>query len=338
MNCSRLWAVRAGGGGLADSIFLERSQLAVSFTEAAGDVSALPATRGAFKEMFGRSGEARAASIPMQAGQLYRFVHEMSIGDHVIYPRRADRTLHWGEITGPYVFDAGDSAEFAHRRAVRWISKLSRDVFSQGALYELGSTLTLFEVKSFAGEFLRRFDDDGGMGGSPAAQPDEESEIAVVRDVAESTSDFIARKIKTDLKGFPFEPFMADLFRAMGYRARATRNVRDDGIDIIAHRDELGIEPPILKIQVKVVDSNIGADSVKAFYAMVQERDVGIFVTTGGYSTSATTFASTKGNLKLMGGAELVGLIQKYYDGLDVKYRKQIPLRRVLVPDVAMSD
>ena len=123
----------------------------------------------------------------------------------------------------------------------------------------------------------------------------------------------------------------------MGYRAHTTRAVRDDGIDVIAHRDELGIEPPILKIQVKAQEANIGADQVKAFFAMVHDRDVGIFVTTGNYSSSATDFARTKANLKLLNGVELVSLVQKYYDLLDLKYRQMIPLRRVLVPDVAID-
>lgn len=338
MDCKRIWAVRASAGEAADSLFLDRNQIAISFAEASEDLSSLPPTRGAFKEMFGRAADARPASIPIQAGQLYRFVHELSIGDRIVYPRRADRTLHWGEITGPYLFDAEDTIEYAHRRAVRWIGKLSRDVFSQGALYELSSALTLFEIKSFAEEFRHKYEQPDVKSDLTVVAPDEENQVAVARDISETTRDFIAKRIKTDLKGYPFEPFMADLFRAMGYQAHATRSVRDDGIDIIAHRDEFGIEPPILKIQVKVVESNIGADCVKAFYAMVQERDVGIFVTTGGYSSSATNFASTKGNLKLMSGVELVELIQKYYDGLDLKYRKQIPLRRVLVPDIQMSD
>jgi restriction system protein len=336
MNFARIWAVRAGDGAGGDSLFLNSNQIALSFAEAAEDLSALPPNRGAFKEMFGRSPDSKPSAIPIQAGQLYRFVHEMSIGDDVIYPRRADRTLHWGTVVGPYFFEATDGAGFAHRRAVRWKSRLSRDAFSQGALYELGSTLTLFEVKSFADEFRGKFEDTQVEEAGVAGEDDVEG--AIVRDICETTRDFIAKKIKTDLKGFPFEPFMADLFRAMGYKAHATRNVRDDGVDIIAHRDELGIEPPILKIQVKVVDANVSADCVKAFYAMVQERDVGIFVTTGGYSSSALSFANTKGNLKLMNGAELVELIQKYYDGLDLKYRKQIPLRRVLVPDVPFAE
>ena len=99
-----------------------------------------------------------------------------------------------------------------------------------------------------------------------------------MRDIGETTRDFISRRIKTDLKGYALEPFVAALFRAMGYAAQATRRSRDDGVDVIAHRDELGIEPPILKIQVKAHEASIGADAVKAFYAMVEERDVGIFI------------------------------------------------------------
>ncbi len=333
----RIWALRAGRAGQADDIFIQRKQLAISFSEVGGDASKLPPSRGAFKEAFGRAAnQPRPGSIPIQAGQLYRFVHDMRIGDCVIYPRKIDRTLLWGEIAGPYVFDNEGSTEFTHRRSVVWHSKLSRDDFSQGALYELGSTLTLFEVKSFAAEFFRRFEGKPSKGDSGAQ--DEEADAGAVLDVSETTRDFIARRIKTDLKGYPFEPFIADLFRAMGYRAHATRNMRDDGIDVIAHRDELGIEPPILKIQVKVQESNISADVVKAFYAMVQERDVGIFVTTGGFTAPATDFARTKGNFKLMGGVELVDLIERHYDRLDAKHRQLIPLRRVLVPDEGVED
>ena len=89
---------------------------------------------------------------------------------------------------------------------------------------------------------------------------------------------------------------------------------------------------------MKSHEANIGADCVKAFYASVQERDVGIFIGTGGYSNPARDFARSKGNLKLVDGLEFVDLIQKYYDRLDPKYRRQIPLRRVLVPDVALDD
>jgi restriction system protein len=134
MDKRRIWAVRAGSFGQADHIFLGLGQIAISFAESGGDVSALPAVRSAFRAAVGAS---HAPTAPTQANQLYRFVHEMRIGDYVIYPRKSDRTLHWGEVTGPYVFDRERSSEFAHRRSVQWLAKLSRDIFSQGALFSL---------------------------------------------------------------------------------------------------------------------------------------------------------------------------------------------------------
>jgi restriction system protein len=327
MDGQRIWAVRAGNAGQADHIFIEHDQVALSFSEAGGDASQLPPSRGAFKEAFTRGGAVKASSIPIQAGQLYRFVHEMRIGDRVIYPRKCDRTLRWGEIVGPYVYDPEGAGEFAHRRSVRWTARYSRDEFTQGALYELGSTLALFEVKSYSDEFLRRFE----AGAGPAEEDIEEN---VVRDIAETTRDFIARRLRAHFKGFAAEAFIADLFCAMGYKAHATPKHRDDGVDVIAHRDELGIEPPILKIQVKTNEANVGADPVKAFYAMVEDRDVGVFVTTGGFSSSAIEFARTRGNLRLIAGVELIALIQKHYDNLSSHNRQHIPLRRVLAPDM----
>ena len=332
MQDTRVWAIRAGSAGQADQIFIEQEHVALSCAEMDADASSLPPTRGAFKEAF-RNGadEDLAASAPALAGQVYRFVHEMRIGHRVVYPRKSDRTLWWGEIVGPYVYEAQDGKAFAHRRAVRWIGRLSRDEFTPGALYELGSTLSLFEVRSFAPEFWRKFE-------ASAEACEDEPEANALRDIAEATNDFIARKLRTHFKGFPMEPLVADVFRAMGYRARATRKTRDDGIDVIAHRDELGIEPPILKIQVKAHDGNIGADPVKSCSAMIPDRDVGVFITTGGYSAGALDFARTRSNIRLLNGIEFIALIQNPYDQLDPRRRRQIPLRRVLVPDVGGAD
>ncbi len=338
LDYRRIWGVRAGNSSQVDHIFLDTGHLAISSPHIQ-DVSLVAPSRTAMKEAFSQSDSAvQQGTIPSQAGQLYRFVHEMRIGDRVIYPRKVDRTLRWGEVIGPYVYDGEGAPDYAHRRGVRWLARKSRDEFSQGALYELGSVATLFEIRSFADEFREKFE---GLAAKPADlllhDMMEDNDQNILHDIAETTKDFISKKLKTDLKGYRMEPFVADLFRAMGYRAQATRKIKDDGIDVIAHRDELGIEPPILKIQVKAQDGNIGADVVKAFYAMIHDRDVGIFITTGGFTAASLDFARTKGNLKLINGVEFVDLIQKYYDMLDLKFRQQIPLRRVLVPDITLD-
>ena len=158
METSRIWAARAGNAGQADGIFMDRCQAAISSSDVEDDVGTLPPSRRAFREIVARmTGVSNPAAVPVRAGQLYRFVHEMRIGDHLIYPRKADRTLHWGTITGPYVYENDCNGDYSHRRSLTWDKNLSRDLFSQGALYELGSALTLFEVRSFAEEFRTKF-------------------------------------------------------------------------------------------------------------------------------------------------------------------------------------
>lgn len=330
MMTRRIWAVRAGRDNQADHLFLHRESLAVGLT-AAGDARLLPPTRQGFRQAFGA--DASPGSIQVQAGQLFRFVHEMKAGDAVVYPRKIDRTLRWGEVAGEYDFDALEGPDHPHRRKVRWRASRSRDDFSPGALYELGSVLTLFEVKTFADELRRKFE-----GGAEVDRSAEDEITGVARDIAETTRDFISRTIKTHFKGYAFEPLVAELFRAMGYRVATTRPVKDDGIDVIAYRDPLGVEPPILKIQAKAQDANIAADVVKAFYASILDRDVGVFVTTGGFTAAARHFALGRGNLRLIEGVELVDLIQAHYEGFDQAMKQRIPLRRVLAPDVVSQE
>ena len=50
----------------------------------------------------------------------------------------------------------------------------------------------------------------------------------------------------------------------MGYRAAESKVGPDEGVDIVAHRDELTLIPPIVKVQVKSGDGNISRDAVQS--------------------------------------------------------------------------
>ena len=54
MNCKRIWCVRAGSRGEADSLFLKTGQIALSVAEVDADAAKLPPARAAFKEAFAR--------------------------------------------------------------------------------------------------------------------------------------------------------------------------------------------------------------------------------------------------------------------------------------------
>lgn len=62
---------------------------------------------------------------------------------------------------------------------------------------------------------------------------------------------------------YRLEHFVAGLLNAMGYRASATLKRGDGGVDVIASRDPLGLEPPIIKVQCKRTVSRIGSPEVQ---------------------------------------------------------------------------
>jgi restriction system protein len=44
----------------------------------------------------------KTMAVPVNAGQLFRFVHEMKSGDVVAYTSRRDRQIHLGRVAGTY--------------------------------------------------------------------------------------------------------------------------------------------------------------------------------------------------------------------------------------------
>ena len=202
--------------------------------------------------------------------------------------------------------------------------------FSQGALYEIGSALTIFQIKNFANEYLTAL-----SGKKPEVPVKEDTTVAQVQaDIEDSTRDFIIKALAQELKGHPLADFIAHLLNKMGYQTRVSPEGADGGVDIIAHRDELGFEPPIVKVQVKSGEAGtVGDPVVAALYGKVDPKEFGLFVTLGTFSNPAKQFARGKANLRLIDGNELVDLIQRHYDDFDARYKSILPLKRVYVPD-----
>jgi restriction system protein len=159
MNSGVLWGVHAGKLGAAEDLFLQESVIAIAWEEL-GDLGKLQHAREAFleryREVYGRTLKERAVSA--SAGQVYRFVHDVRIGDLIVF--RARTILHLGTVAGPYTYTA--SSDYPHRRAVNWLSSIGTDAVSKGALQELKSMLALFRVRHHAAEIERFFASDVG--------------------------------------------------------------------------------------------------------------------------------------------------------------------------------
>jgi restriction system protein len=329
MNEIFVWGIHAGKTGDADSLFMKKHVVALGWTSM-GDLSKIKPERDAFKEEVKRVYPNKTpGAIANNAGQLYRFVHELQKGHYVVYPSKHDRQVHIGQVEGKYEYRPDLEKEYPHVHSVKWLKSFPRTYFSQGALYEIGSAMSFFQVKSYYEEYLVALE---GKTTPPSVIKDETVQI-VAEDIEETTKDFVLKTLAQELKGHPFADFIAHLLNTMNYRTRISPEGPDGGVDIIAHKDELGFEPPIIKVQVKSTEGKIGDEIVSALYGKVSTNEHGLLVTLGAFTSQAKNFAKSKSNLRLIDGDELVDLILAHYEQFDSRYKGILPLKRVYVPE-----
>jgi restriction system protein len=314
------------GSGKAQSLFLSKSRVAIGWP-AAGDLSSVGKDREALKALLKKTHPAaKPGAIPVYAGEIYRFINEMAVGDVVIYRSRTESIIHLGRVTGPYVYDLAADPDYPNARAVKWFRQIPITSVKQGALFELGAFLSFFQIKTYADLWAELAESSGS---APAAREDE-TVASVSAATQQSTRDFIRKQIALELKGHPFAHFVAELLRTMGYRTRVSSEGSDGGVDIVAHRDELGLEPPIIKVQVKSSEGNIGGPDISQLIGNVGAAEYGLFVTLGGYSSQAKNKAA--GRIRLVDGEEVVDLVLAHYEEMDSRYKASIPLKQMYVP------
>ena len=78
---------------------------------------------------------------------------------------------------------------------------------------------------------------------------DDSATEAVSHQAEETTVDFVIRRKVAGLSGYEFEALVAHLLECMGYTARVTQKSEDGGVDVIAHMDAFGFQPPFVKVQ-----------------------------------------------------------------------------------------
>ena len=312
---------------------IERKVVAIGW-DAMGDLGRLPPAREAFKAAYARAyPEAKPGNVAVSAGVLFRFAVEMKQGDLVLYPSKSDRMVNYGVVAGSYRHSTLASREYPNELPVTWSKSVPRESFSQSALNEIGSALTLFRISSNADEFLAALNNE-------AFEPADIDEVSAERlsaQVEETTEDFIIKRLKSSQTPHQFEHFTAHLLTRMGYHARVTKASGDGGIDIIAHRDELGFEPPIIEVQCKQVLSTIGRPEVQQLHGAIEHGEHGLFVTLGGFSAEARTYKRGKPNLRLIDGQTLIESIYAHYEQFEPRYQMLLPLKRSYVPAAALS-
>lgn len=172
-----------------------------------------------------------------------------------------------------------------------------------------------------------------------ASRPDTTAEVADEGPDAASTFEEAEEaawsEIETYMQNMPpydFQNLVAALLRAMGYHVSwIAPPGPDKGMDILAHTDPLGTSVPRIKVQVKRRADKISAEGLRSFMAVLGDQDVGIFVSTGGFTADAASEARTQERRKvtLIDSERLFDLWVEHYEKIAESDKRLLPLKPV---------
>ncbi len=152
-NATRLWVVHISNHAKIAGRAQREGFICIGWTRI-GNLAAHD-TREKMKAAMHRAfPDWSTGSVNSSYGQVFRFAHEMKVGDPVVYPVKGSREIMIGEITGPYKWAETDRElvenDYANTRPVKWLKTVPRIAFSDAALHSFGS----FSSVSTSDEYL----------------------------------------------------------------------------------------------------------------------------------------------------------------------------------------
>ncbi len=333
----RIWMVRAGSGGYLLDEFLQKNIIAIGWN----DLGKLPKEmtydqlKKKFRAVYPDDSYGR---VNQSVGQIWKFVKDFKEGDKIITYDSGTREYYLGEITSGYEFS--NIHEYHHYRQVVWQSEPApRDVLPTAIKNTLGSTLTIFELSNDVWLQILKYNknkisDTEEKEIEDTIQKSERSELDRIKnDIVGQSWEFI-KDIIANLSPENVEQLVAGLLRSLGYKTRFTSKGADLGTDIIASSDELALDGPQIKVQVKKrTKDKVGVEDVRNFIGSLRGHHKGIFVTTSGFTKEAK-YEAERANfaITLIDSDWLVELIVSNYETLDPEIKALIPLKRIYWP------
>src|SRR5690348_7769875 len=113
-----LWLCRSGRHCEHEAKFLNDSRIYLTWGGLKHDLGALkdrPSLMSLLDKLYPHFKNFHRVQ---NSGQIWAFVHKMAEKDWVAVPSKR-RTIHLGEIIGPYIFDGGAQDPYYHHRDVR---------------------------------------------------------------------------------------------------------------------------------------------------------------------------------------------------------------------------
>lgn len=337
MEDFNIWMVRSGEGGYLLDEFFEKEIVAIGWNEL-GEISNDITYDELKHRIFQVYQDVSSGAAGQSAGQIWRFIKEFKVGDKIVTYDSESRLYYTGEIKSPAKYN--DKLSYHHYRDVLWEEAgIDRDTLSTETKNTLGSARTIFSLTK---EIWRELEVNhpGYMSDEELQEIEELEQEAEEQSLKQLKEETIARSFEfikdiiSKLSWQDTERLVSGLLRAMGYKTRLTSRGSDLGSDIIASVDELALDEPRIKVEVKKKSKDkVSSDELRSFIGGLRGHTKGIFVTTTGFSKDAK-YEAERANftITLIDLDWLVELLVDNYEKLDIETKALVPLKKIYWP------
>ncbi len=163
---------------------------------------------------------------------------------------------------------------------------------------------------------------------APTDSSSDKEQEATIDEIEQIAIEGLKNHIKSK-NPYEFQDLAAALLRGMEYYTPfVAPKGKDGGVDIIAYRDPLGTVSPRIKVQVKHREQSASVAEVRQLMGLLQkDGDVGIFISTGGFTPDAkNTARSSHVHVELISLARFIELWQEFYHKLSDEDKSMLPL------------
>lgn len=159
----------------------------------------------------------------------------------------------------------------------------------------------------------------------------EQAQEATIQQMEQLAIDGLRQQINSK-NAYEFQDLVAALLRGMNYYTPfVAPKGKDGGIDVIAYQDPLGVKSPRIKVQIKHRENTANVSEIRELMGLLQkEGDIGLFISTGGFTSDAKTTARTSHvHVELIDFDRFIALWQEFYDKLNDEDKDRLRLRPV---------
>jgi restriction system protein len=136
-----------------------------------------------------------------------------------------------------------------------------------------------------------------------------------------------------EMQPYEFQSLVGELISAMGYHIKwaAPPEKQRGYVNFVIHSDPLGLAKPTIKVHLSHRGQPVVYEGLKAFMSFLGPEEAGIYVSSGGFTSTVMEAAQEKGpdRIILMDLERFITLWVENYDNLSIAARQRLPLKAI---------